>query len=122
MKKVSTETTLNLGTWVGRRQAFSMMAGGCSAADAKCLHTLRKEKKYRLLGMTWEQLCKEQLGISRSTADQTIRDFEELGAAYFPMAQITGITADEFRRLKSSISGQMLLHAGEEIPIDAEHA
>ena len=99
-----------------------MVAGSCSAADAKCLQTIRKEKKYRALGLTWEQLCKEQLGISRSTADQIIRDLEECGEAYFPMARVTGITAEQYRRLRPPVSGQKLLHAGQEIPIDAEHA
>src|SRR5215471_21117510 len=71
-----------LGTWVGRRPAFSMVAGSCSAADAKCLQTIRKEN--RALGLTWEQLCKEQLGISRSTADQIIRDFGRVRRGLFP--------------------------------------
>jgi len=122
---------MRFGSWYLGRTAtsvldgsgqFSMVAGSCSADDAKCLQTIRNEKKYRALGLTWEQLCKGQLGISRSTADQIIRDLEDCGEAYFPMAWVTGITAEQYRRLRPAVSGQNLLHPGQEIPIDAEHA
>ena len=42
---------LDLGTWLGRRQAFAVMAGRCSAADAKCLRELRDTKKYKSSGL-----------------------------------------------------------------------
>ena len=61
--------TLGLGTWLGRRQAFSVIVGKCSAADAECLRMLRKEKQYRYLGLNWEQFCKKHLGIARAVAD-----------------------------------------------------
>jgi len=115
-----TEEALDLGVWMGRRQSLAMVAGGCSAADAKCIYTIRHEKKYKTLGMNWEQFCKERLGISRSWADTIIRQWEELGGAYFALAQLTGIKPDEYRAIRDSISGQRLLHAGEEIPIEAE--
>jgi hypothetical protein len=120
--EINADEIMEIGTWVGRRQALAMVAGGCSAADAKCLRTLREQKKYRQLGMTWEQFCKERLGISRSTADYVIALDKELGSAYFTFAQVTGATPDQFRKLLPAISGHKLLHAGEEIPIDAEHA
>jgi hypothetical protein len=120
--KIKTEEALDLGTWMGRRQSLATVAGVCSAADAKCLRTMREQKKYRKLGITWEQFCKERLGISRSWADQIIRLDEELGPMYFTFAQVTGTTPEQFRKLRPAISGQALLHAGESIPIDAEHA
>jgi hypothetical protein len=119
---INVDELIEMGTWVGRRQAFAVVGGGCSAAAAKCLRTLREQKKYRQLGMNWEQFCKERLGISRSTADYIIALDKELGSAYFTFAQVTGATPDQYRKLLPAISGQKLLHAGEEIPIDAEHA
>lgn len=119
---IEVDNAIDLGMWIGRRQALATVAGGCSAADAKCLRALREQKKYRLLGMNWEQFCKEKLGMSRSAADQIIALEKELGSAYFTFAQVTGATPDQFRQLRPAISGQKLLHAGEEIPIDAEHA
>ena len=116
------ENVLEVGTWLGRRQAFSMVAGRCSAADAICLRELRESKKYKLLGLSWEECCKQRAGIGRSTADQIIQNLEELGPDYFVMAQATGISASEYRRIKASVSNHALLHAGAEIPIEAENA
>lgn len=113
---------LELGTWLGRRQAFSIMAGRCSAADAQCLRDLRKSKKYRLHGLNWEECCKQLLGLSRSVADEAVRDLERNGPEFFTLRQVTGITADRYRRIKGAVSGHMLLCAGQEIPIEIENA
>jgi len=113
---------LELGTWLGRKQAFAELAGRCSAADAECLRRVRNGKMYRTLKLSWRQFCKQRLGISGSTADLTIQRLEEFGPAFFMLAQATGITAEEFRRVSGSVRGQALLHAGEEIPINAENA
>jgi hypothetical protein len=116
------ENALEIGTWLGRRQAFSLIAGRCSAADAKCLRELRESKKYKLLGLTWEECCKQRAGIGRSTADQIIQNLEEFGPDYFVIAQVTGISANEYRRIRGSVSNHALLHAGDEIPIEVENA
>jgi hypothetical protein len=116
------EDAVEVGTWLGRRQAFSLVAGRCSAADAKCLRELRESKKYKLLGLTWEEACKQRVGVCRSVADEIIRNLEEFGPDYFVMAQVTGISAGEYRRIGGSVSGHALLHAGEEIPIEIENA
>ena len=113
---------LELGTWMGRKQAFAEIAGRCSAADAECLRRLRNQKQYRRLKLTWREFCKHHLGISRSAADQIIQRLEEFGPAYFILAQVAGISVNEYRRISSAVRGQNLLHAGEEIPIDADHA
>jgi hypothetical protein len=43
-----------LGTWVGRRQAFGLIANKCSAADAECLKQIRESKSYKSVAATWE--------------------------------------------------------------------
>ena len=75
-----------------------------------------------MLGLTWEECCKERAGIGRSTADQIIQNLEEFGQDFFSMAQVTGITAHEFRRIRASINNHALLHGGEAIPIEVENA
>ena len=109
------------GAWAGRKQAFAEVAGRCSAATAECLRQARDRKSYRALGMTWDEFCRERMGSSRVTAEKTIRRLEEFGPQYFMLAQATGITPGEYRRIQSSVRGQALLHAGEEIPINAEN-
>ena len=50
------------------------------------------------------------------------KNLEELGPDYFAIAQVTGISANEYRRIQASVSGHALLHAGEEIPVAVENA
>ena len=116
------EDALEVGTWLGRRQALSIMAGRCSAADAQCLRELRESKKYKSMGLTWEECCKQRAGIHRSSAEAIIRNLEEFGPDYFVIAQVTGITAREYRLIQGSVRNHALLHAGEEIPIQVENA
>jgi hypothetical protein len=111
-----------LGEWIGRRQAYSLVAGTCSAADARCLHEIRESKKYRQLGLTWEEFCKQRIGMHRTKVDQIIRYWIDFGAAYFTLAQITGITADEFRAIRGAIEDGSLRCRDGAIPIQAEQA
>ena len=122
--KIQTESgeVLELGTWLGRKQAFAEVAGRCSAADAECLRQVRKRKMHRKLKMSWRDFCKQHLGMAGATADLIIRRLEEFGPSYFVLAQATGITESEYRRISSAVRDQKLLHAGEEIPITAENA
>ena len=122
MQEKKLDTAFDLGTWLGRRQAFSIVAGRCSAADAQCLHDIREKKQYRALGMNWETFCKQHVGISRSMADKVIRQLEEFGNSYFMLAAATGVTPNEYRSISSAVSEQGLLHAGETISIVPENA
>ena len=111
-----------LGEWMGRKQAFSGLAGRCSAADAECLRKIRSRKQYRALKLTWKQFCEQRVGVSHVTADKIIGLLEEFGASYFLLSQATRISEREYRQISSAVRGQNLLCAGEEIPIDADHA
>ncbi|HXB67147.1 MAG TPA: hypothetical protein VNY05_02840 [Candidatus Acidoferrales bacterium] len=122
MKDQKLEDAMEVGTWLGRRQAFSIVAGRCSAADAQCLRELRESKKYKSMGLTWEECCKQRAGIHRSSAEAIIRNLEEFGPDYFVIAQVTGIPAKEYRLIQGSVRNHALLHAGEEIPVAVENA
>ncbi len=111
-----------LGAWIGRRQAYSLVAGTCSAADAKCLTELRETKAYKRTGLNWEEFCKQHIGMHRTNVDQIIRQYREFGAQFFALRQITGITAEEYRGIRGSIEDGSLRHSGDAIPIAAEHA
>lgn len=116
------QDAVELGTWIGRKQAFSLIAGRCSAADAECIRQMRNKRAYRAVGLNWDRFCRERLGICRATADLIVRHLDEFGPTYFTLVQVMRITADEYRRIASAVSGEKLLHAGEEIPIEAENA
>lgn len=111
-----------LGTWIGRRQAFAAIAGSCWAADAECLRRVRDRRQCRALGMNWREFCQQRAGVSRKTAEQIIRRLEEFGPQYFTLAQVTGVTPEEYRRIAGSVSAHGLVHAGVTIPIAAENA
>ena len=58
---------------------------------------MREQKLFQALEPTWEQYCHKYLKISRVEADRAIRLWEEFGAGYFEMAQLTGISAETYR-------------------------
>ena len=49
MEQTSTtiDEAFDIGTWVGRKQAFALVAGRCSAADAEILIEIREKKLFR---------------------------------------------------------------------------
>ena len=111
-----------LGTWMGRKQAFTSLAGRCSAADAECLRQIREQRRYRALNLNWKQFCEQHVGASHVTVDKVIHRLEEFGPQYFLLVQATGISDNDYRNIHSRVAGEKLLHAGEEIPISAENA
>jgi len=114
-------TLFNLGIWLGRKQAFSAVAGRCSAADAECLRQIRESKSYRSLDLTWDEFYKDKVGVTRPVVDKTIRQLEEFGPAFFQLSSILRITADEYRLIAGSVAEDGVLYEGEKIAIDAEN-
>src|SRR6266481_4815627 len=98
-------TMIDLGTWVGRRQAFGLVSSKCSAADAECLKQIRENKSYKSVAAHWEEFCPRYLGLSRSHADKLIQQLDEFGAAYFELSQIVRIPAKAYRAISGAISG-----------------
>jgi len=95
---------LELGQWLGRREAFGLIAGRCSAADVECLRRIRDEKMYRDRANNWDEFCTEHIGASRRKVDESIRHLEEFGPAFFHASQLTRITAEEFRAIAPDVS------------------
>jgi hypothetical protein len=79
---------LEVGTWIGRHQAFGLISSKSSAADAACLREIRDNKHYRALGLTWEEFCSRHAGVDRKTADRIVERLEEFGEAYFNLSQL----------------------------------
>ena len=117
-----TEEMFDLGAWSGRKQAFTLIAGRCSAATVVCLRKIREGKRYRALGLTWEEFCRQRAGVSRAWADKVIQQLETLGPAYFELSSVTRITPDQFRQIADAVSDEGLSYAGEAIEIIPENA
>ena len=47
MKNTIEKPDANLDRWLGRREAFGLIAGRCSAAEVESLRRIRTEKLYR---------------------------------------------------------------------------
>jgi hypothetical protein len=89
----------DLGEILGRRRAFSRVAGRCSASDVACIRRIRNEKLFLQRTTSWEEFCPQYLGMSKQHANRIIRMLDELGSGYFELAQLAQISPDEFRRL-----------------------
>jgi hypothetical protein len=113
---------LEVGTWIGRHQAFSLIANKCSGADAACLREIRENKHYKALGLTWEEFCSRHTGVDRRTADRIVERLEEFGEAYFNLSQLMPIQPSGYRELASSVTGNTLELDGQKIAITPEHA
>src|ERR1017187_8856021 len=44
-------------SWIGRQQAFAMIASKCSEHQALCLKQLKQDRVCDSLNLTWEQFC-----------------------------------------------------------------
>ena len=115
------ETLLNLGKWLGRHQAFGLIANQCSAGDAECLRIMRENNEYKTLGLTWEEFCIGHVGVSRSYADRLIQHLEEFGTNYFRLAEVMQISAETYRLIADSVGDAGMEFNGQNIPINREN-
>jgi hypothetical protein len=122
MEDNNTEDMFDLGAWLGRKQAFTLIAGRCSAATVVCLRKIREGKRYRALGLTWEEFCRQRAGVSRAWADKVIQQLDQLGPAWFELSSVTRITPDQFRQIADAVTDEGLSYAGDTIEIIPENA
>lgn len=113
---------LTLGVALGENVAFAMVSGRTAAAQAACLQRMRQEKLFQVLEPTWEKFCPKHLKMSRAEADRTIRLYEEFGAGYFEMAQLTRISAETYRAVAPAIKDGALHVGGEAIELNPQNS
>ena len=117
--KISTE--FDLGTWLGRRQAFCIVAGKASAADVDCLRQIRDQKLHLAKTRDWGEFCSQFLGASKSHVNSEIRYLLKYGPQYFELAKITRIPPDAYRAIADHVNSQGLELDGEVIPLVTEN-
>jgi hypothetical protein len=115
-------TDLALGRLLGRRDAYCLVAGRCSAADADAVRDLRNRKLYLGHAKDWGECCTKILHMSKESANRIIHYLEKFGPAYFEISQLTRISPETYRAIAPSIRDQALHHNGEVIPLIAENA
>src|ERR1035438_3626558 len=95
---------LEMGRWVGRREAFALIAGRCAAADIECLRQMRDQRKYRELNCTWAEFCAKYLKVARRSVDRLIGHLEEFGPSYFHLTKLTHISVGEYRQIAACVT------------------
>ena len=121
MMKQDPKEMMELGTWLGRHQAFGLIANRCSAADAECLKQMRDSGYYKTLGLTWAKFCEERAGIGRGYANRLIDHLEEFGANYFRLSEVIQISAETYRLIAGAVSEEGLEVDGKKIPLTHEN-
>jgi hypothetical protein len=95
-----------LGQWMGRREAFGLIAGRCSAADIEVLRRMKEEKLYATLDCTWDEFCTRHLHVARRTVDMEIAYLREFGQAFFTIRQLTHVSVKDYRAIAPDITEQ----------------
>jgi len=108
---------LDLGLVIGQNQAFGLIAGRCSAAQAETLRRLREEEKYKRVSPRWRDFCAQYLKINGKEADRIIQYFEEFGSQFFEVSQLTRISPETYREIAPSIQDGKLHLDGEAIEL-----
>jgi hypothetical protein len=114
--------SLELGILLGQNQAFALVAGRCTAAQAALLARLRDEKKYQKYSARWRDFCPKYLNISASQADYLIGMWKKYGAGFFELRQLIRISSKTYETLEPLIQEGALHFNGEAIDIDPENS
>ena len=121
-ERPAVDETLDLGMVLGQNQAFGFLAGRCSAAQAETIRRLRNEKLYKRVTEHWKEFCPQYLKMSGTQADSIIRLWEEFGAGYFEIAQLTRVSAETYRALAPAVDNGVLNLNGEQIELTIENS
>lgn len=113
---------LESGAWIGRQQAFALIASKCSAAQALALKETKQSKAYELLGLTWSEFCLQHVGLSRERADALIHQYDEFGEAYFRLSQIARISPETYRRIEPNVEQDTVEIDGEKFELTLPNA
>ena len=86
------------------------------------LRQLREEKKYLKCSATWRVFCSEYLKMKSGHADRIIRLWEEFGAGYFELAQLTRCSPETYRAIEPAVKEGTLRYQDETIELHPENA
>jgi hypothetical protein len=109
---------LQVGIALGQSQAFALVSGRCSAAQAEALMRLRESRAYLCVAKSWREFCPEFLRISYPTADRIIRCWQQFGPGFFELHQLIRISPAVYRSIEPSVKDGALHFEGEAIALD----
>jgi hypothetical protein len=113
---------VDMGAWVGRQQAFAVIANQCSAAQALSLKQMKETACHDKLGLTWDDFCQRYIGLSRRHADRIISQYNEFGETYFRLASLAQISQEGYRQIAPAVEDNCIEIDGEQVPLVPENA
>ena len=113
---------IELGAWLGRGQAFGLIANMSQAAQAECLRRIHDTEAYKVLEVTWEDFCRDYTGLTRRRVEEIIANLEEFGKTYFRLAEIVRISPETYRQIAEKVVEGSIEIGGELVPIAVENA
>src|SRR5579862_2216561 len=113
---------MNLGKWVGRGQAFAVTANHSLFALAKIWKEVHDTGDYKRTGLSWDEFCSQEIGLSRQAVDTAIKNLETHGEAFFRIAQIVPVSPGTFQALAARIEDGSIEIEGEIVPIAPQNA
>ena len=120
--KAADSASITLAQWMGRREAFSLVAGRCSAADVEIIRRIRDDKLYVALDCTWEEFCVKHLRVSRRSVEREIGNLREYGPSFFTVRQLTHISVADYKKIAPHVQEQHVHMNGSLIPIDPHNS
>ena len=118
---VPVAAAVELGKWMGRRDAFGQVAGRCSAAEIESLRQIRDGKLYQSLNCNWEEFCARHLKVSMRTVERELANLRRFGPAYFTVRQMARISTREYAAIADCITEQGLAVNGDVIALDPDN-
>ena len=111
----------NLGQWMGRREAFGLIAGRCSAADVEIIRRIRDEKLYESLDCNWDEFCTRHLHSARRSVDREVGYLRKYGPGFFTVRQLTRISVKDYQSIAGHITQQGVNLDGAVIALHSEN-
>ena len=113
---------LDLGRLLGQRRTLAAFGGRCSAAHAQLLRRIRDEKLYLPVAPSWRAFCGAHLAITRRHADRLIGFLNRFGPTYFELAQLIGISHQQYLAIEPAVREDSLVVDGSAISVIPENA
>jgi len=112
----------DLHQWVGRREAFALVAGRCAAADIESLRRIREQKLYKQYREKWVDFCTLDLHVARRSVDREIGYLNEFGPEFFHVRQMAHLTPQQYRSIAAHVSPEGVRLNGTTVPLLPENS
>jgi hypothetical protein len=122
------QTIANVSESIGSIKAMNFMRSLSDITALMKLKELKESKRYKEIGITWEQTC-ESMGLSRRTVDEKLTDLRPFRDDF--LANFASFVSNDFNKIKylgEAVSGKSaeirdnaIVYGGEVVPLTPKH-